>query len=219
MLKVRVDDFPGTRVDEFYRHNLDTFKAFDAVMEKHGIEYVLGCIPRHTTQEHLEWLSQNQRIEVAMHGVDHDERFQNEFRDHQTKRDICQAIMSVKSIWDPLVGPVTTYIPPHNCIDTKTVDALHECGFDTILGGPGTEGIIFKHAVLKGMQTHLSFPDAGLYGRSDELLAFGACEKIRKHMSSSFVAYLTLHWTWEKNIGLQSLDQFLTELGPVPHGS
>ena len=69
-LTLRVDDFPGTKPEEFWKHNLDNFKHFDALLEKHNVqEYTLGVIPKHTTPEHIDWLAENPRVRVALHGI------------------------------------------------------------------------------------------------------------------------------------------------------
>lgn len=217
-LKFRVDDFPLTKPEEGWRHNLDSFKSFHAVMSKHGIWYTLGVIPHHVTHEQLLWLSTQPELEVALHGIDHDERFPNEFRDHQTQADIENSIRSVKELWDPRVGPVTSYIPPHNVIDTKTIRALKNTGFTDIFGGPGTDIHMLEYAEGMDFRTHLS-TEQNLYGRSDELFDRGVClpycrSVIEQDTSDAYGNPLCLafHWTWEINIGLSNLDKFLTEL-------
>lgn len=213
MLNVRVDDFIRTKDDESWRHNLENFKLFDAVMDKHGVDYVLGVIPRTATAGHLEYLAENPRVEVAMHGVLHDERFRNEFRDHQTENDIINTISSVKQVWDSLVGPVDKYIPPHNVIDHKTVKALNSIGFETIFGGPETDETVADFARGMGMRFEISEVPVE-YGRSDELLQRGSVEHICREVITRPV-WLTLHWTWEFNIGLQHLNSYLLELAPA----
>ena len=214
MLKIRVDDFLLTKEDESWRHNLENFKLFDSVMERNGANYVLGVIPRTATAGHLEYLTSNPRVEVAMHGILHDERYPNEFREHQTEKDITDAISSVKQVWDPLVGPIDKYIPPHNVIDYKTVRALKTLGFETIYGGPETDLNVLKYAYAEhGLFFEMS--QAPLeYSRSDELLQRGSVEHLLYKLADKD-ATLTLHWTWEFNIGLQHLDEYLSKLKPV----
>lgn len=213
MFNVRVDDFLLTKEEESWRHNLENFKLFDKVMEKHGVSYVLGVIPRTATVGHLEYLAANPRIEVAMHGILHDERYPNEFRSHQTETDVADAISSVKQVWDPLVGPIDKYIPPHNVIDHKTIRALDGLGFETIFGGPETNPYVADFAQGMGLSVHVSKAPVE-YGRSDELLQRGSVEHILKEAKDRDV-WLTLHWTWEFNIGLQHLDEYLSKLAPV----
>lgn len=201
MIRLRVDDFPGTKPDEFWRHNLDNYKRFHDIVIKRVPEYVLGVIPRHTTDDHLRWLGQQQEIIVALHGVHHDERFPNEFRDFQTEEDIYQALLSAKRPLDELVGPVKTYIPPHNVFDQKTCRALERAGFKNICGGPGSPP-------WAGSNLNYFYSAEPLeYGRSDELRQRGSVEYLEKTD-----AVLTLHWTWEWNIGLENLQRYLFQL-------
>jgi hypothetical protein len=210
MIRFRVDDFPGTKVNEFWRHNLENFRLFHEVMVAGGAgDYVLGCIPRYTTPEDLAWLASSQ-VEVAIHGINHDERFPNEFLPHQTYAEIVGALEGVKRSWDILVGPVDTYIPPHNVIDLTTVKALHTTGFRRILTGPETDPRVENYAQALGLEVHRSQPPLE-YGRSDELLSEGAVEYLRQ-VARQREVWLGLHWTWEWNIGLSSLSHFLTEL-------
>ena len=210
-LILRVDDFPGTKPEEFWRHNLNNFKRFDAVLEKAGLDYVLGVIPRHTTEEQLRWLGQNQRVEVAQHGVNHDERFPNEFGAHLTVDDIYQAIVSARGPLDDLAGPVDTYIPPHNVIDARTCDALKRAGFKKIMGGPGSDADALLYAESIGLDVATSMPPFE-YGRSDELLKQGSVSHIRGRLWRGEQVTLGLHWTWEWNTGLESLGVYLGSL-------
>lgn len=213
MLWCRVDDFPLTKPEESWRHNLDNFKRFNAVMERHGLDYVLGVIPRHTNDQMLRNLVEMPMVEVALHGVNHDEMFPNEFRDHQTQMEVYQAIQSAVAPLEDICGPVDTYIPPHNVIDRKTCNALKAAGFTWVLGGPGTDVSVFDYANFIGLQTYYSVPPLE-YGRSDELSERGSVDHLL-HASSVKDVFLTLHWTWEWNIGLKNLDAYLSELAPA----
>ncbi len=211
MLQFRIDDFPGTKPEEFFKHNLDSFKRFDEVLEKNGVkEYYLGVIPRHVTQEQLKYLSTNPRVIVAMHGVDHDERFLNEFKEHQTFQDIKNAISSVKTMWDPIVGPIDSYIPPHNVIDAKTVKALADLKFKKLFSGPGSDESKLVLADFLGLDV-VRNTDRVDYGRSDELLRSGM-DKVIRELALTKRTTLTLHFPWEVNIGLDHLDRFLKEI-------
>ena len=210
---LRVDDFIGTKPGEFWRHNLDNFKRFDAILEKYNVSYVLGVIPRYTTEEHIKWLAQNPRIEVALHGINHDERFPNEFREYETAEQICERLMSAKY---PLkecnsYGDVDRYIPPHNVIDLKTVGALDRAKFKTIFCGPGTEDLPMRYARELGMEVFYS-PFPNLYGRTDEMMHPDVFSTIEK---ASVGKVMTLHWTWEWNIGLESLHTFMSRLSHI----
>lgn len=216
---LRVDDFPGAKPPEFWKHNLENFKVFDSVLSKFVDSYVLGVIPIHTTAEHLDWLAANERVIVAMHGVEHDERYLNEFREHETEQDIIQKLLSAKA---PLRrcnsdNEVTKYIPPHNVVDLKTLRALHRAGFRDILGGPGMDLVFIPFARTLGLNVYYS-EHPTWYGRSDELL-----ERDQAHLKilevgsvrPSLDVYLTLHWTWEWNVGMESLEKFLGAISPV----
>lgn len=211
-LFIRVDDFPGTRPDEFDRHNLENFKLFDEVVVRHFPGYVLGVIPKHTTDEQLDWLRSRRHIELALHGRNHDERFPNEFGDWETEEEVYQAIVPLRARLHDSEGFLPRiYIPPHNVIDRKTVNALFRAGFEAVLGGPGSDAGVISYAVEKGM-TAIGFYPPFNYGRSDELLTAGAVEHLTNMLRSGNTVPLGLHWTWEMNIGLGNLDRFLSEL-------
>jgi hypothetical protein len=225
MLYVRVDDFPGTKPEEFDKHNLHNFKLFDEVMQKHCPRgYLLGVIPKHVTYEQKKWLWQQRHITVAMHGVTHDEAFLNEFRPHLTEDDVFDRLYSGMVMVHRYkheessgcacctmnMAPID-YIPPHNVIDHRTVRALKRLCFLNIYGGPGTDPSVAEYARNLGMNFYISkFPEE--YGRSDELVQRGSVEHILRESKVRDV-WLTLHWTWEHNIGLQHLDSYLEMLG------
>lgn len=214
MLRIRVDDFPGTRPEEFDRHNLENFKLFDAVMRRHGASYVLGVIPRHATEEQLVWLGKQGHVELAMHGVDHDERFLDEFREWQTVEEICYSLIVAKRSLEASSGrSVSTYVPPHNVLNPRSVLALDRAGFSTVLCGPGTDFSFIELAIDVGLRVAYC-PEPFFYGRSDEMLARGAPRVVREALSScesGVDVFLTLHWTWEWNVGLGHLDALLKE--------
>ena len=223
---LRVDDFPGTKPEEFWKHNFDNFKRFDDVIARHKVDrYILGVIPKYTTETHIDWLSSNPRIEVAMHGIEHDERFSNEFRDHETVDDIYKKLLSAK---EPLkrcnsYNDVHTYIPPHNVVDRKTASALQDAGFNAVLCGPGTEQNIREYINLNCDALSCVYsPSPHYYGRSDEMMSRDRSPEhlLRDNTMGQFsgpTKILTLHWTWEWNIGLTHLDQFLTKINSILH--
>lgn len=219
-LTLRIDDFPGTKPEEFWKHNLENFKLFDAVLEKNGVqEYTLGVIPKYTTEEHLDWLAQNPRVRVALHGIDHDERFPNEFLQYETEDDICKKLLIAK---EPLKrcngGEVECYIPPHNVIDMKTARALVKAGFTDLMCGPGTDMKIFaeiKRSQLFGYHLLTYSHHPHFYGRTDEMMIRdNAIPEILNGAQTSAGHVLTLHWPWEWNIGLDSLDRFIGQVAP-----
>ena len=212
MITIRIDDFPGTKPDEFWKHNLDNFKRFNDIFEKYDINYTIGVIPRWTTQDHIEYLTSNTRAEVALHGIYHDERFPNEFREHETDTDIYNAIMSAKYSLDGC-NPygVNTYIPPHNVIDRKTVDALKSASFLHVWGGPGSDNEVLVYADSIGIKS-LYFEPPLEYGRSDELLQRGSVKYIIDKLVAKKDVNMCLHWTWEYNIGLGNLDKYFSTI-------
>jgi hypothetical protein len=209
----RVDDFPGVKPEEFWKHNLDNLRSFDKIMEDNGVpQYFLGVIPKYTTPEHLEYLKDHPRIKVSMHGIDHDETHLNEFRPWQTQKDVTDDLEWAKSLWQSKIGLVDSYIPPHNVIDHRTVRALISAGFKTLFCGPGTDGSVRFDAEIIGLNV-LHSEEFLEYGRSDELLSRGVCIPwLRPFLDTQEKKVLTLHFTWEINIGLQHLDRFLKEL-------
>lgn len=214
MIHFRVDDYPGTKPEEFDRHNIENFYKFEAVMAKHGANpFVLGVIPRHVTDSDLSFLGMSPNVQIALHGVNHDERFPNEFREHQTEDDVYAAISSAKDRLESCSDQeVDTYIPPHNVIDRKTVHALVRSGFKNLMGGPGSDEQVIFHAMELGLNAKMYMPPYN-YGRSDELIKRGAVEMLAPFMKSPNLHWhLGLHWTWEANIGLENLDNLLSQL-------
>lgn len=214
MIKLRVDDFPGTKPHEFWRHNLDNFKKFDAVLEKHNVNYMIGVIPRWTTEEHIRYFSENKRADVVLHGRYHDERFQNEFRDYETEDEVYQAILLAKARLDVCnQHGICTYIPPHNVIDRKTVNALLRAGFKTLYGGPESDISVLDYAKKNGLYVYRHMPPAH-YGRSDEMMQKDV-PRILCDFNKLEDIHVSIHWTWEWNIGLQHLDVFLTQIRDI----
>jgi hypothetical protein len=150
-------------------------------------------------------------IEVALHGIYHDERFLNEFREYTTEEQIRVALLFERDMMEMITGKnVKTYIPPHNTIDRKTVNALVKCEFERLFVGPETDVDVIAYAVSKGMSVVRHSPPY-LYGRSDELLQRGAPSFYRTAFTG-LIINVGLHWTWEHNVGLQHLDRFLSEI-------
>lgn len=214
---LRVDDFPGTKPEEFWKHNLDNYKHFDDVLAKYVPEYVLGVIPKYTTEEMVRYLEQNSRIRVALHGVEHDERYPNEFREFETEEQIFNKLVSARQPFQKCNGAfdVVDYIPPHNVIDRKTLDALKLAGFKRVYGGPGTEPDPWAYANEIGLKFLYSHHPLW-YGRSDELFSRDkAQDVILQQAKYPGENVLTLHWPWEWNIGLHNLDVFLHTIAEV----
>lgn len=211
MLNIRVDDFPGTRPNEFDKHNLESFKQFHDVMQKYKLRYSLGVIPFHTSDDDLRWLRDQNDIHVSLHGVVHDETQMNEFLPFLTKDEVVVDLRIARDRMESILGyNISSYIPPHNVIDPRTCVALKELHFERVLCGPGTEYSVMEFARNIHLDCHYSSAPLE-YGRSDELLARGSAQHLRS-ISKDNNVWLTLHWTWEKNIGLDHLNQYLKEL-------
>lgn len=209
MIKLRVDDYPGTKPDEFWKHNYQNFKSFHDIIVTKFKTYRLGVIPCHVSYKDLEHLGALREIEIALHGVNHDEKFPNEFREYQTQNDIEHAVhRSLNHITQSSRKIVKSYIPPHNVIDYKTINALKNCLITDIHTGPGTEMSEMIYAEGAGLKVHDSRSPLH-YGRTDEMMERG-CFPFLNEQIGDF--YITLHWTWEFNIGLDSLKEFISKL-------
>lgn len=221
MIMIRVDDYPGTKADEFWKHNKKSFERFDnLVQEIVGKKYLLGVIPAHTSDEELQWLGQR-NIVVGMHGTDHDERYQNQFSDHWTKNDIVRSLVHHRTRMKDLTRQtVDVYLPPHNAVNLKTLSALAATKFKAFTSGPGgllEESCEYTIAMYDERITwtmkclHSNAPLE--YGRSDELLERGAVDYLLANRDKEI--YLTLHFPWEINIGLEYLRVFLEKIKDV----
>lgn len=209
-LYVRVDDYPGTKPNEFSKHNLENYKKFHNLITKFVDSYILGVIPGYTRNLDLQWFKENKNIIVALHGVNHDESKLDEFKDKDYNSTL-NSLNIVKTIFDKNLGySVNDYIPPHNVINKDTVLALKKLGVEYIYGGPETSDYIKEYIITSGINYVHSQPPLE-YGRSDELLQRGSVEHIREKLKFSNV-WLGLHWTWEHNIGLENLDLYLSKV-------
>jgi hypothetical protein len=211
---IRVDDFIGTKPNEFNKHNLENFKLFNKVFEKHQLSYTLGVIPKYFTDEHLEWFktSEADRIDIALHGIEHNENFVNEFREFETENDIYEKIMKAKiRLEEANAAPITKYIPPHNVINMNTYLALKRAGFDTLMCGPGTDTDILRLIKEEDSMLVLYSAHPIWYGRSDEMMdRDNSIELIGRDIQMGHLnRCMTLHWTWECNIGFESIDRLL----------
>jgi len=209
-IRVRVDDFPHTSKRE-PQHTLETFLEFHRVLS-HGIghrKYLLGVVPGQCTVEDLLFLRQNVDCVVGMHGTDHDEERLtrnggNQFESYLSAGDILRTLHEHRSALEGAVGqPVKVYMPPRNVINHRTRGVLEQAGFGWYTTGPETE----QWALQPGYAIHSNKPHE--YGRSDEMLAADSHVILRQGIRD---VVLTLHWTWEVNIGLQHLATFLNEI-------
>lgn len=209
-LRFRVDDFPGVKTEEFFKHNFENYKRFDACMQKYGISYVLGVVPAYVISTQLLWLKEQAHITIAMHGIAHGRDYFDEFHG-KTYRDIENALHVMKDRFEALLETrVVDYIPPYNTISADTVLALSRLGFDNVYGGPETDDEIKNFIAIQGMNYIHSQPPLE-YGRSDELVERGSVEYLERECVDREI-YISLHWTWEYNIGLDYLDMYLSKL-------
>ncbi len=209
---LRVDDYPGTKPEEFGVHNYQNFKLFHSVVRNHFPSYVLGIIPKYLTLNDVGTLKQlsTQGMVPALHGVDHDETKLDEFGGLSTEQTISR-IGPARDVLERLLQVrVVDYIPPHNVFHQNTAAALRYLDFKYIYGGPGSPRP--EDVDLGSMEMRFSvWPWA--YGRSDELLTRdNSPQEIAAKLEEGVSVWLTLHWTWEVNIGLSHLRNYLDTL-------
>lgn len=213
MIKIRVDDFPHTKGEP--QHTIEAFKDFNKVLcEFATSKYLLGAIPQRCSVDHILMLRNDVDCEIGMHGITHDERLldinQNEFPLWLSAQQILTALHGNRINLENAVGRrVSVYMPPRNRIDMRTIMILPKAGFDAFTGGPETDDIC-KNA-WRGHYFHSEFPHE--YGRSDEMLQRNSHVYLNDFYNKDIV--LTLHWTWEVNIGLNHLREFLSKIDKV----
>lgn len=207
MIKFRVDDFPGTKPDEFDHHNIANFHIFNSVMRSFGIKYTLGVIPKYTTYYDLKYFNDNMdNINVALHGINHDEKFMNEFMPFYTVKDIAMMLQEASQSMSKFCT-IDSYIPPHNEIDSRTCNALKSIGILKVFGGPGTNLDVVAYARSIGLEFNMSeFPLC--YGRTDEMIMTKSVTFLSENCKDNDV-YVTLHWPWEYNIGFDHMKRYL----------
>jgi hypothetical protein len=209
MIRVRVDDFPHTKGEP--QHTLAAYREFDRCLREclGGKRYLLGVIPHRSSVDDILYLRNETDCTVGMHGIRHDEHeldlYQNEFPPYLSQKDVGTMLMSTVAHLDDALGrDVRIYMPPRNRIDRRTVDVLLDCGFYGYTTGPETPAELRMHDYLTVY--HSEPPHQ--YGRSDEMLKRNS----QVHLRAEDEAILTLHWTWETNIGLNHLRDFLGQI-------
>lgn len=223
MIRIRVDDFPHTKHEERDRHNLTSFRDFDRLLRMYlgDRRYLLGAIPMKCTPDDLVYLRDETGCRIGMHGVWHDERlldlYQNEFEPYLT-RSAVRAELEVNRVnLEKAVGrPVDIYMPPRNLIDRRTIAVLTRAGFSAYTSGPETPADLRSGG--PGLTCIDSRPPHE-YGRSDELLTRRSHDELIWTAKEDKTVTLTLHWTWETNIGLDHLRRFLDQIDPKLFGS
>lgn len=215
-LRVRVDDYPFNKSEERWRHNPDSFRNFHRALSEliGNRRYLLGVIPKKSSPEDLLIVSNETDCVVGMHGIEHDEQkldlYQNEFEPFLTRDVICDRLSEARVALQDAVGrAVRIYMPPRNRIDRKTRSILPEAGFDWYTTGPETSEEHRTGPQFGAVYLHSEPPYE--YGRTDEMLQRGAVEYLKYHGHYRNVV-LTLHWTWETNIGLEHMRALFDKL-------
>lgn len=212
MIRIRIDDFPHTKGEP--QHTLAAFREFDRRLREAigGKRYLLGAIPHRCTVDDVLFLRNETDCVVGMHGIRHDEAsldvHQNEFPSYLSQKDIGNMLMTTSAGFEDALGrDVRIYMPPRNRIDKRTVDVLLDCGFYGYTTGPETPKELRSSDEL--VVFHSEPPHE--YGRTDEMWMRSSHEQLRLR-SDSEDTVLTLHWTWETNIGLHHMTKFLTAI-------
>jgi len=215
MILVRVDDFPHTKGEP--QHTLDAFRAFNRELNvlTDNKRYLLGVIPKRCNIDDVIFLRNETDCAIGMHGIAHSEsdldRYQNEFPQHMTQLEVRRIMLETKSGMESAIGRRSyVYMPPRNLIDQRTASILNEIGFENYTSGPETDIQVLQRFAFN---IHSTFPHE--YGRTDEMLTRGSHDVLIER-SNDGVVVLTLHWTWETNIGLKHMKEFFSRI-PKKH--
>lgn len=217
-IRIRVDDFPNTKGEP--QHTLSAFREFHRTLGEciGGKRYLLGVIPKRCDPDDILFLRNETDCEIGMHGIYHDEEkldlYRNEFPPYLSQRDVCRYLQESGQALDDAIGRQTTiYMPPRNRIDQRTLDVLVDAGFFAFTSGPETDKTI--RTDVEEIHSH---PLEICYGRTDELYQKNAHVRLMTlcevNPTGRFV--LTLHWTWETNIGLEHMKKFFAQI-PKEH--
>lgn len=209
MIQIRVDDFPWTKEEEKDKHSLSSFSSFLDILFKYNCKPIIGVIPNNCTEEDYKFLRDTHDISIGMHGINHDETRLDEFSHWETKSDIKKKLNFFKNVLELKTDKACkVYMPPHNFINIKTLQALQETKFKAFTGGPGTL-VSLQRPYGNLVYIHSAKPFE--YGRSDEMNSRETLEYLLG-IPEEKLTTLTLHWTWEYNIGLENLDLFLSKI-------
>lgn len=218
MIKIRVDDFPNTKGEP--QHTLAAYREFDRALRGYlgDKRYLLGVIPKKCTVSDLLFLMNETDCRIGMHGIYHNEseldRYQNEFAPYLTRGMVFAHLQTCRENLERVVGrPVDIYMPPRNRIDRRTIEVLGKAGFFSYTTGPETpeEFRTGPHPFV----TYINSEPPHEYGRTDELYmrrSYMELNQICQQGRPDVV--LTLHWTWETNIGLEHLHRFMEQIKP-----
>ena len=202
---VRVDDFPR------WDRGPDGFVEFNEILDRAGVRYLLGVIPRPLTDPRdpearpREWTAGERaalgngatNVEVALHGMSH----------RRGSGPVPAEIVGVapddldKSLGEALhvLGELgyapTAYIPPYNALDPTALAVLAR-RFAVVCGGPESVrwlGRLPGPCRIAGVWYLPSYPPA--YGRAVDVAAFVRSVRARR---VPLLVPLTLHWAWEE---------------------
>lgn len=216
MIRIRVDDFPQTRGES--QHTLTAFREFHKTLTEciGGKRYLLGVIPGRMSVDDVLFLRNETDCVIGMHGIDHDEakldRFQNEFPPYLSQPEIGRLLKEGReSLISGIGRSCVIYMPPRNRIDLRTVMMLSSAGFTWCTSGPETDPSFRK--LSSGFHPHPSriihSESPHEYGRTDELTLANSHLNLIDKCENERDVVLTLHWTWETNIGLGHMIKFL----------
>lgn len=199
---IRVDDFPSSRA------NLEKFKDFHHIFQKHGLPYLLGVTPllsenpldpankelKKLTNKEIEFLKEP-LIELGLHGITHQtlsHQRHSEFVDlspEQKEKKLKQGIEEMESYgFSPQV-----LIPPFNSL-SKEGYKIAKQHFKAITGGPETIRTLGFQVTPCYLMGSLYVPSYYyVYGRAERILNFLNSADI----SEEIVIPITLHWAWE----------------------
>lgn len=214
MIRVRVDDYPNTKGEP--QHTPEAFREFHRELSAllGGKRYLLGVIPGRCTADDLLLLRRETDCVVGMHGTDHDEarldrNGGNQFERYLSRKQVSVQLEEHRLALEAVTGrTVKVYMPPRNVIGMKEVLSIGQAGFDWFTTGPETEPWSRSHPGAIHSQPPYE------YGRTDELLAQEAHLRIMEKSDHGHDVVLTLHWTWETNIGLHHMRAFLSQIAP-----
>jgi predicted deacetylase len=215
VIRIRVDDFPNTKGEP--QHTLAAYRDFHRALQTYlgDKKYLLGVIPKRCSPEDLLFIRNETDCRVGMHGIDHDEQkldlFQNEFEPFLTRKIIEDRLTTARTQLELALGrPVDVYMPPRNRIDRRTIDVLGKAGFFSYTTGPETpeEFRSGPHSFVSYINSHPPHE----YGRTDELYMRRSYMELNQSSQFGLHPVLTLHWTWETNIGLSHFHKFMEQI-------
>lgn len=215
MIRIRIDDFPNTKGEP--QHTLAAFREFHKCLSEciGGKRYLLGVIPGRCSVDDILFLRNETNCIIGLHGTDHaearlDRNGGNQFEPYALVCEVRRELMGAHTALKEAVGrAIKIYMPPRNVIDARTLEILRsESPIQWVTSGPETEKFLQKK-YFGNRWIHSEPPHE--YGRTDEMYSRGSHDiLLGRGMAQNTV--LTLHWTWEVNIGLHHMSKFFSSL-------